>query len=181
MRGSAGMLLPAGLSVVLGLVLVAGCTDEARPGTLKTPSPTTTSSASPTPTSVEAQIDSAVRAYFAELTRAARAGDTGKLRGMVAKECPCFRSVKVIDRNSRQGYVTPDASFAVTTVRVHDVEGQLGLAEVKTDEAAYDVLNSASKVIGHVKPRENFLDLTLAQRPTGQWVLVNEFDLLGDP
>ncbi len=72
-RTPTGTLLRAGLGVVLGLALVAGCSDEPKAGTIKPPRSTpTTSSATPTPATPEAQIEAAVRAYYAELTRAAR-------------------------------------------------------------------------------------------------------------
>ena len=72
MRAPTGTLLRAGVAIILGLAVVS-CTDEPDPGTIKSPSPTpSSSSASPTPSTPEAQIEAAVRAYYAELTRAAR-------------------------------------------------------------------------------------------------------------
>ncbi len=70
MRAPTGTLLRAGLTAIVSLALVAGCTDDAEPGTLKTATATPTSTtAAPTPTTPEAQIEAAVRAYYAELTR----------------------------------------------------------------------------------------------------------------
>jgi hypothetical protein len=86
----------------------------------------------------------------------------------------------VIKQNLEHGYVTPDANFQVVSVRVHDIKRGVGLAEVRTAEAPYDVLNGDEKVIGHVNARENFLDLSLVQQEAGDWVIANQFDLLGD-
>jgi hypothetical protein len=182
MRAPTGTLLRAGLTAIVSLALVAGCTDDPKPGTLKTPTETPTSTtASPTPTTPEAQIEAAVRAYYAELTRAARSGDSSKLGTMTTTSCPCYRPVRVIKQNLEKGYVTPHANFQVVSVRVHDVERGVGLAEVRTEEAPYDVLNGDKKVIGHVDARDNFLDLSLVQQEAGDWVIANQFDLLGDP
>jgi hypothetical protein len=182
MRTPTGTLLRAGLTAVVSLALVAGCTDDPKPGTLKAPtaSPTSTS-ASPTPTTPGAQIEAAVRAYYAELTRAARSGDATKLSTMTTTSCPCYRPVRVIKQNLEHGYITPDANFQVVSVRVHDVETGVGLAEVRTREAPYDVLNGDKKVVGHVDARENFLDLSMVQQEAGEWVIANQFDLMGDP
>jgi hypothetical protein len=57
----------------------------------------------------------------------------------------------------------------------------VGLAEVRTREAPYDVLNGDKKVVGHVDARENFLDLSMVQQEAGEWVIANQFDLMGDP
>jgi hypothetical protein len=87
----------------------------------------------------------------------------------------------VIKQNLEHGYITPDANFQVVSVRVHDVETGVGLAEVRTREAPYDVLNGDKKVVGHVDARENFLDLSMVQQEAGEWVIANQFDLMGDP
>ncbi len=71
MRAPAGTLLRAGLALVFGLALVS-CTDDPKAGSVGTPSPTASSSSSPTPSTPEAQIEAAVRAYYAELTKAAQ-------------------------------------------------------------------------------------------------------------
>ena len=67
--------------MVLGLALVAGCSDEPKAGTIKPPRSTpTTSSASPTPTTPEAQIEATMRAYFAAANRMFETGDVAELR-----------------------------------------------------------------------------------------------------
>ncbi len=79
MRAPAGTLLRAGLALILGLALVS-CTDDPKPGTVGTPTATPSSSTpSPTPSTPEAQIEAAVRAYYAELTKAAQTNDTSEL------------------------------------------------------------------------------------------------------
>ena len=180
-RTPTGTLLRAGLGVVLGLALVAGCSDEPKAGTIKPPRSTpTTSTASPTPATPEAEVEAAVRAYYAELTRAAKTGDSTTLKTMTTTACPCYRPVRVIHRNQVAGYRTPDVNFQVASVRVHDIETHVAGAEVRTSEAPYDVVDADRKVIGHVKARHNYLDLSLVQRATGEWVIANEFDLMGN-
>ena len=95
----------------LGLALLAGCSDKDEPGTLpKTPKPSSTS-ASPTPATPEEEVEAAVRAYYAELTRAAQTNDATVLEDADDYGCPCYRAVKVIKRNEREGETTPMLSF----------------------------------------------------------------------
>jgi hypothetical protein len=89
------------VSLSLGLLgLVGGCSDPDQPSTLPSDTPTpTSSSASPTPSTPEQEIEAAVRAYYAELQRAAQTNDTSVLKTMSTKGCPCYRPVRVIDRS----------------------------------------------------------------------------------
>ena len=170
------------VSLSLGLLgLVSGCSDPDEPSTLPSDTPTpTNSSASPTPSTPEQEVEAAVRAYYAELQRAAQTNDTSVLKTMSTKGCPCYRPVRVIDRNGKRGLTTPEAVFTVTSVRVHDLEGRSAVAEVKTIDGAYEVLDSQGAVIGEVPAREHFLDLTLVQKEKDRWIVVNEFDLMSD-
>ena len=73
MRGPTGTVLFRVALVVIALT-GAGCSDdppEAGGLPSNSPSPSSTSS-SPTPATPEEQVEAAVRAYYAELTRAAR-------------------------------------------------------------------------------------------------------------
>src|SRR3954470_20944028 len=104
MRTPTGTLLRAGLTAVVSLALVAGCSDDPEPGTLKTPTATPTSTtASPTPTTPQAQIEAAVRAYYAELTKAAQTLDTTEIAKRSTKGCPCYGVVRGIDEIRRKG------------------------------------------------------------------------------
>src|SRR4051812_16391754 len=81
-------------------------------GAVKTPTPTMHSTTpTPTETPVAQQVETAVRAYYAELTRAAQTNDTSKLKTMLMKSCPCFNAVRILERNARLGRTTPDAAW----------------------------------------------------------------------
>jgi hypothetical protein len=175
-------LLRFALPVVLASVLVSGCSDDPVEGsTVRPPKPSTsTTSASATPDTPEEQVEAAVRAYYAELTRAAQTNDTSVLKTMTTKGCPCYRAVRVIDRNKKKGRTTPNAEFGIQRIRVHDVDGATALAQVRTQEAAYQVFNARNRAIGQVPARSHFLDLSLIRTSAGEWVVGNEFNLGGD-
>ena len=179
MRTPTGTLRRAGLTAVVSLALVAGCTDDPKPATLKTPTATPTSTtASPTPTTPEAQIEAAVRAYYAELTRAAQTNDTSKLTPMVTPGCPCFRAVRGINQARAARRTTPDASWTIDTLRVHDVENGTGLADVEYTVSAYEVLNAKGRVVADYPRSHSHVDLSLVQNDQG-WIIGNLFDLEG--
>lgn len=161
---------------------LAGCSEEpGRAGTLpsRTASPTpTTTSASPTPTTVEEQVEAAVRAYYAELTRAAQTNDTTRLKTMVTRGCPCYRPVRVIERGARRGESTPDARWTIRTLRVHDIVGETALVEVRYDVSAYDVVDRSGKVLAHIGKQTSHFDLSLVKGDRG-WVIGNLMDLEG--
>jgi predicted lipid-binding transport protein (Tim44 family) len=175
-RPAVPVLVLAALVSAPGIV---GCTgSDPQPATISTP-PTTPAASTPTATSPAQQVEAAVRAYYAELTHAAQTGDASVLKTLTTQGCPCYRSATVIDRNARRGYQTPDASFNVVGIKVHDVEPKNAAAQVTTSEAPYDVIDKSDKKIGHVSARRSFLDLSLVQAPSGQWIIANEFDLKG--
>jgi hypothetical protein len=165
---------------VLGL-LAAGCSSEPdQPATLPDGKPTAKStSASPSPMTPEEEVEAAVHAYYAELTRAAQTNDTTVLRTLTTRGCPCFRPVNVIERNEAEGRRTPDASFAVSRLVVHELDGASASVEVKTVETAYRVINRADEVIGRVPARSNHLELSLVRSDKGAWIVANEFNLGG--
>ena len=176
MRAPTGTLLRAGLTIILGLAVVS-CTDEPEPGTIDTPSATpSSSSASPTPSTPEAQIEAAVRAYYAELTRAAQTNDTSKLATMVSRGCPCYGVVRAINKSETAGRTTPDAAWSVDSVRVHDIKGKTGLADVEYTVSAYDVINAKGKVIADYPETQSHVDLSLVASD-GAWIIGNLFDL----
>jgi hypothetical protein len=180
MRGPTGTVLFRLALVVLALTGTACSDDPPKAGGLPsdTPSPTS-SSASPTPATPEEQVEAAVRAYYAELTRAAQTNDTSKLKPMMAPGCPCYRAVRVIDRNAREGERTPDASFELKELRIHDVEGSTALAEVRTVESAYRVLGTDGGVVDRVAAQKTHLDLSLVRAEGDTWIIGNWFNLGG--
>ena len=179
MRAPTGTLLRAGLTAIVSLALVSGCTDDPKPGTLKTPTATPTSTtASPTPTTPEAQIEAAVRAYYAELTKAAQTNDTSKLAPMVTPGCPCYGAVRGINKARAAGRTTPDASWTINSLRVHDVENGTGLAEVEYTVSSYEVLNAKGNVVADYPETQSHVDLSLVQNDQA-WIIGNLFDLEG--
>jgi hypothetical protein len=166
--------------VVLGLAL-AGCSSEPdQPATLPDDRPSATStSATPSAMTPEQEVEAAVRAYYAELTRAAQTNDTESLRKMTTTGCPCFRPVKVIERNEANGRRTPDASFQVERLMIHEVDATSAAVEVETDEAAYQVVNREAEVVGRVPARSNHVQLSLVRNHLGAWIVANEFVIEG--
>jgi hypothetical protein len=166
------------VAALVGAPELVGCTgSDPKPATISTPP--TPASSTPSVTSPAQQVEAAVRAYYAELTHAAQTNDTSVLKTLTTKGCPCYRPVRVIDRNAERGYQTPDASFNVVGIEVHDVEPKNAAAQVRTSEAPYDVIDRSDKTIGHVSARRSFLDLSLVQAPDGKWIIANQFDLRG--
>jgi hypothetical protein len=172
------------LVIVTLLLGAAACSSDPTPAGSVTPSSPTpsndtpSSSPSPTETPVEQQIEAAVRAYYAELTRAAQTNDTSKLKTMLAKTCPCYRAVRVIDAGARKGQGTPDAKWTLDSVRAHDITGSAGVAEVKYRVTAYDVLDKSGRAIDRIGRHSSHFDLSLVQVDT-RWIVANVFDLEG--
>ena len=84
----------------------------------------------------------------------------------------------MIKRNARHGRTTPDAAFVVTTVRPHDIEGDVAVAEVEYQASGYDVPSSSGDVVSTVDAHDSHLDLSLV-RSAGSWVITNVTDLEG--
>jgi hypothetical protein len=167
------------LVIAVTLLGAAACSSDPPPaGSVGTPTPTLSSSTpTPTVTPVAQQVEDAVRAYYAELTRAAQTNDTSRLKPMLAKSCPCYRAVRVIDGNGRRGETTPDAAFQLTSVRVHDVIAQSASAETRTQDAAYKVFDHSGVAIDRIDAAQTHLDLSLIRTASGQWIVANLFDL----
>jgi len=179
MRTPTGTLLRAGLTAVVGLALVAGCTDDPKPATLKTPTATPTSTtASPTPSTPEAQIEAAVRDYYAELTKAAQTLDTTELAKRSTTGCPCYGVVRGIDEIRKKGKSTPDAAWTVRSIQVHDVDANSGIARVNYEISAYDVLAPDGNVERSFPRQVELVDLSLARGNRG-WIIGNLFNLKG--
>jgi hypothetical protein len=180
MHAKAGTRWVRSLVVVTLLMGAAACSDGSpTPGSVKTPTPTMESS-TPTPaeTPVEQQVEAAVRAYYAELTRAAQTNDTSKLRTMLMKSCPCYNAVRILDRNTQTGRTTPSAVFRLRSVKVHDLTGKAASAEVRYDVSGYDVLTRNGTVKSHIKAQSSHLDLSLLDVDQA-WQVANIFDLEG--
>jgi len=164
----------------LGLVgIVGGCSDPDQPSTLSTDAPTPTSSSSspsPSPETVEQEVEAAVRAYYAELTRAARTQQTARVKRLMATGCPCYQVAKAIDATRRSGRTTPDAAWEVQSIQVHDVEPGLAVAEVKYEVSAYRVLNEKNNVVDRYPRQQEHVDLSFVTFDEG-WIIGNLVDL----
>ena len=169
-------LLPG---LLLTLVLVSGCSGDPVEGAKVPPRATPTStSASPTPDTTEEQVEAAVRAYYAELTRAAQTQDTSQFKQLVTKGCPCFQVATAIQKTKRDGLTTPDAEWTVEEIRVHDLEADLAVAEVHYRVSPYTVLNSQGTVTERYPAQQGHVDLSLVRSERG-WIVGNLFDLEG--
>lgn len=177
MRAPTGTLLRGCVLILVGAGLLAGCSENEQPGTLpeKSPKPSTTS-ASPTPSTPEAEVEAAVRAYYAELTRAAQTQDTSQFKSLMSKSCPCFNVAKAIDEGRRDGKTTPDANWSVRKVDVHDLKAQTAGVEVRYVVDPYRVLNSKGKVLDRYPRQTGHVDLTLLNNDEA-WIVANLFDL----
>jgi len=136
------------------------------------------STPTPTATPVEQQVEAAVRAYYAELTRAAQTNDTSTLKTMLMKSCPCHNVVRILEHNTQVGRTTPDAAFSLHSVKVHDITVKAASAEVRYDVSGYDVLRRDGSAKKDVAAQSSHLDLSLLE--VGQaWLVANVFDLEG--
>jgi hypothetical protein len=181
MHGTAGTRWLRSLGVAVLLLAATACSGSPPPaGAVETPTPSVRSSTpSPTATPVEQQVEAAVRAYYAEIVKAARSNDTSRLRTMVAASCPCFRTVTVINRNRREGQRTPTLAIELQSVSVHDVIADSASAEVTTRDTGYDVLSRSGQVIEHIPEAKTHLDLSLVRSKSDVWVVANFFNLDG--
>jgi hypothetical protein len=182
MHGTAGTRWLRALGVAVLLLAASACSGDPPPaGAVKSPTPSVTSTTptpSPSATPVEQQVELAVRAYYAELTRAAQTLDTTTLRTLTRASCPCTGSARSIDATRKIGHKIPQASWIVQRLRVHDLIAQSAGAEVWYLVAAYQVLDSQGEVINRFPRREKHVDLTLLTQGSS-WRISNVFDLGG--
>ena len=175
-RGHHLALMTLLLAVSLGVAACSEPTPAAKvPRTSSSPL-TATPSSSPAKLTPEQEVEAAVRAYYAELTRAAQTNDTSKLRKLMHKNCPCYRVLRSIDETAREGSSTPDAEWVLREVKLHDVYPGVAGAEVRYTVKPYTALNSAGEVTDSFPQEDAHLDLSLV-RANGAWIISNVFDL----
>jgi len=177
MRGPTGTVLLRCV-LVAGLLLVPGCTDDAEePGTLPTRSqsrtPTTTSASPDTP---EAQIEATMQDYFAAFNRAFATGKVSELRKFSTDGCPCRDSADRIARTFNSGGRFEGAEYSVKSIRVHDVEGRTGLAEVVALVPPYKVFDGSGKVTENSAGGQLHTDYSLVKQSSGEWIIGNSLD-----
>ena len=168
MHGTAGTRWLRSLGIAVLLLAATACSGDPPPaGAVDTPTPSVQSS-TPTPTTptpVEQQVEAAVRAYYAELTRAAQTKDTSRLKTMSRTGCPCSGSVRSIDKTRKIGHKIPDAAWTVESSKVHDVIAHSAGARSGIDVAGLRRLRSCGKVrVTSVAQREMHVDLHLITR-----------------
>lgn len=169
------------LLLIVGPGLVVSCSDPDQPSTLPSDTPSATSSSVSASTSTdtpEEEVEAAVRAYYAELTRAAQTQETAEFKRLMTQGCPCYRVAKGIDATRDSGRTTPDAVWLVRTIQVHDVEARLAAAEVEYVVRAYRVLNTRGEVVDRYPLQRGHVDLSFVRSDDG-WVVGNLFDLEG--
>jgi hypothetical protein len=173
------VLLRVAALVLLAAPLTA-CGGDAEQPTVLPSRDRTPASGTPSPSAsgAAADVEAAVRAYYAKLTEAAQTNKPALLDGTVAAGCPCAAAAQVIKRNARHGRTTPDAEFVVTSVRPHDIEGDVAVAEVEYQASGYDVLSRSGEVVNSVDAHDSHLDLSLV-RSASSWVITNVTDLEG--
>lgn len=180
MHRTAGTRWLRSLGVAVLLMAATACSGDPPPaGAVDTPTPSVQSSTpSPTATPVEEQVEAAVRAYYAELTRAIQTGDTSRLRGMLLKNCPCYGSVSSIDKLAAKNQQAPGAQIDVVGLKAHDVIAQSASAEVSYTVTAYNLIGQGGNVLNHIAARRDHVDLSLIRRDNG-WLVANVFNLGG--
>jgi hypothetical protein len=168
---------------LLGLTAVlvgAACSDP--PPAAKPPKVSTagsaTRSATPTPTTPEQEVEAAVRAYYAELTRAAQTADTSGLRRIASPGCPCYGAVPAIEADARKGLKTPEAIWTVRAVNVHDIVRNTAAAQVAFDVNAYELVDEHGSAVSRIPARRERVDLSFVKQG-GLWIATNVVDLGG--
>ncbi len=168
-RWAAGALVAA--------VLLAGCSDPDRPGTVPRSSPTvTTSSPSPTPTSVEAQVEALMSAYFSAANEMFKTGQVTQVQAFTSDTCPCRKISNDVRRVVSTGGRYEGASYKVTFIKAHDVAGATAAAEVKAAVSPYKVIAGSGKTIEDSPGGLLHTDYSLVQQGN-RWIIVNAVNL----
>ena len=178
MRGPTGTVLLR-CALVAALLAVPGCSDDPeKPGTLPTqspsPSPTSTSAS---PDTSEEQIEATMQGYFAAFNSAFATGDVSELRDFSTSGCPCRDSAERIARTVDSGGRFEGAEYRVKSIKVHDVEGSTGLAEVVALVPPYKVFDGSGKVTENSEGGQLHTDYSLVRQSSGKWIIGNSLDL----
>jgi len=175
------MSLRLAAALCAALVAVAGCAgDPERPGTVPSkaaPSPTS-SSPSTSPQTIEEEVEAAVRAYFEELNRASETNDTTRLKTLSSRNCPCYRTVRVINQIADDGERLQGLRWELRSLRVHDVLGRTAQVEVKFDTTRHRVVTASGKTVQRVPASSNRQDWSVIEGEDG-WIITNIIDLSG--
>jgi hypothetical protein len=158
-------------------VALSGCSGEPVEGA-RVPSITpTTSTSSPTPATPEEQIEATMLDYFAETNEAFVSGDVSRLRKFSTNGCPCRVAADDIEETVGSGGRFENLRYQVTSIRVHDVEGETGLAEVVAKLPPYKVFGADGDVKEDSKGGTLHTDFSLVRAPDGRWIIGNAINL----
>jgi hypothetical protein len=178
MRAPTGTLLRAGLTAIVSLALVAGCTDDPEPGTLKTPTATPTSTtASPTPTTPEAQIEATMRAYFEAANQMFQTGDVEAVRRFSVPACPCRKITRYVERIFNGGGEFRGTKYSDLHLRVHDLAGGTAVVEATANVSAYKVVDGSGKIVEDSDGGKLHTDYSMVKGEGDTWIIGNAFDL----
>jgi len=119
-----------------------------------------------------------MRDYFSELNRATQTGDLTRLEAMVAKSCPCYRTVRVIKRLKRKGYRAEGISWEVSLIRAHDVIDRSAQVEVKYRVPKHRIVDDAGQVVEVIPSSKSHYDFSVI-KGDDQWFVTNLVDLAG--
>ncbi|MBA2768352.1 MAG: hypothetical protein H0U35_04335 [Sporichthyaceae bacterium] len=184
MLGSTGALFRSCLLACCLLTVVTSCSDEPTPpGTLPsdTASPTTSSassapSSSPKPTTPEEEIRAAMVAYFEAANEMFRTGDVRELRSLSTDGCPCRKITRSVERIALEGGRYNGTRYDVKKIRVHDIEGETGLAEVIAVVPPYRVIGGDGSIVEDSPGGRLHTDFSLF-REGEQWIVGNALNL----
>jgi hypothetical protein len=178
MRGPTGTVLVR-CALVVGLLIVPGCTDDPeQPGTLSTrspsPTPTTTSASPATP---EEQIEATMQDYFASTNEAFTTGDVSELRSFTTTTCPCRRAADDIEETVAKGGRFEHLRYEVKSIRVHDIDGGVALAEVIAKLPPYKVYDGNGDIVEDSPGGRLHTDFSLSESESGEWIIGNAVNL----
>ena len=165
MRAPTGTLLRAGVAIILGLAVVS-CTDDPEPGTIESPSRHAVVVLGLADAQHPRGADRGSRPRLLRRTHHAprRPTTPASCADGHARVVRASAPFEASTRREPAGRTTPDATWSVDSLRVHDIEGETGLAEVEYTVSAYDVLNAKGKVIADYPETQSHVDLSLVQR-----------------
>ena len=167
-------LLPG---LLLALVLVSGCSGDPVEGAKVPPrAPPTSTSASPTPDTPEEQIKATMEAYFAAANEMFKSGDPTELRTFSTEGCPCRKITNSVAKVYRAGGSYESTRYIVEEIRVHDVVGKTGLAEVTGRVPPYRVLDGNGRVIEDSPGGPLHTDFSLVDEGD-RWIIGNATNL----
>jgi hypothetical protein len=171
-----GTPLLAGLLAVVGLTACSG--SDPKPGTLSPTPSASSSNASPSPsaTTPEQQVEATMTRYFDVTNAAIQSGDVAELKAFSTSACPCRRAARTIASTIGDGGHFEGLRYDVTSIKVHDLEGNTAGAEVMATLPPYTVIDGDGKVTENSPGGKLHTDYSLV-RSGDRWIIGNAVDL----